>query len=166
MVGTDIYCGYKIEKAPETLEPNDEIEGIFIIENRGKKEKKLKKAFIRINELYLEKMIYKDPETGEETKKYEDRKNTLKTEDIVKGDKIKAGEKKEIKFKLNMPGSWSKKKKNKIKDWRLEMWFIQKSAMVGSRGSHKDDATCVLPVKGSKRSPSFGIVPKKEKKKD
>ena len=42
MVGTDIYCGYKIEKAPETLEPNDEIEGIFILENRGKKDKKLK----------------------------------------------------------------------------------------------------------------------------
>ncbi|MFX1411116.1 MAG: hypothetical protein ACFFA6_12245 [Promethearchaeota archaeon] len=166
MVGTDIYCGYKIENAPETLEPNDQIEGIFILENRGKKEKKLKKAFIRINELYLEKVIYRDPETGEETKKYEDRKNTMKTEEIVKSDKIKAGEKKEIDFKIKMPSSWSKKKKNKIKDWRLEMWFIQKSAMVASRGSHKDDATCVLPVKGSKRSPSFGVVPKKEKKKD
>ncbi len=166
MVGTDIYCGYKIEKAPETLEPNDEIEGIFILENRGKKEKKLKKGFIRINELYLEKVIYKDPETGEETKKYEERKNTMKTEEIVKGDKIKAGEKKELDFKMKMPSSWSKKKRNKIKDWRLEMWFIQKSAMVASRGSHKDDATCVLPVKGSKRPPSFGVVPKKEKKKD
>ena len=166
LVGTDIYCGYKIEKAPETLEPNDEIEGIFILENRGKKEKKLKKAFIRINELYLEKVIYKDPETGEETKKYEERKKTMKTEEIVKGDKLKAGEKKELEFKMKMPSSWSKKKKNKIKDWRLEMWFVQKSAMVASRGSHKDDATCVLPVKGSKRPPSFGVVPKKEKKKD
>ncbi len=166
LVGTDIYCGYKIVKAPETLEPNDEIEGIFILENRGKKEKKLKKGFIRINELYLEKVIYKDPETGEETKKYEERKKTMKTEEIVKGDKIKAGEKKELDFKMKMPSSWSKKKKNKIEDWRLEMWFVQKSAMVASRGSHKDDATCVLPVKGSKRPPSFGVVPKKEKKKD
>jgi hypothetical protein len=166
LVGTDIYCGYKIEKAPETLEPNDEIEGVFILENRGKKDKKLKKATIKINELYLEKMIYRDPESGEETKKYEERKNTMKNEELVKGDKIKAGEKKEIKFKINMPSSWSKKKKNKIKDWRLEMWFVQKSAMVASRGSHKDDATCVLPVKGSKRAPSFGVVPKKEKKKE
>ena len=140
MVGTDIYCGYKIEKAPETLEPNDEIEGIFIIENHGKKDKKLKKAFVRINELYLEKVIYRDAETGEETKKYEDRKKTMKTEEVIKGDKIK--------------------------DWRLEMWFVQKSAMVASRGSHKDDATCILPVKGSKRPPSFGVLPKKEKKKD
>ncbi len=139
-VGTDIYCGYKIEKAPETLEPNDEIEGIFIIENHGKKDKKLKKAFVRINELYLEKVIYRDAETGEETKKYEDRKKTMKTEEVIKGDKIK--------------------------DWRLEMWFVQKSAMVASRGSHKDDATCILPVKGSKRPPSFGVLPKKEKKKD
>jgi len=166
LVGTDIYCGYKIEKAPETLKPNDEIEGIFILENRGKKEKKLKKAFIRINELYLEKVIYKDPETGEETKKYEERKKTMKTEEIVKGDKLKAGERQELEFKMKMASSWSKKKKNKIKDWRLEMWFVQKSAMVASRGSHKDDATCVLPVKGSKRPPSFGVVPKKEKKKD
>lgn len=166
MVGSDIYCGYKIENAPETLEPNNEIEGIFIIENRGKKDKKLKKAFIKINELYLEKVIHRDAETGEETKKYEERKKTMKTEEVVKGDKIKAGEKKEIKFKITMPSSWSKKKRNKIKDWRLEMWFVQKSAMVASRGSHKDDATCVLPVKGSKRPPSFGVLPKKEKKKD
>ena len=166
MVGTDIYCGYKIEKAPETLEPNDEIEGIFILENRGKKDKKLKKAVIRINELYREKIIRRDPETGEETKTYEERKNEMKTEEILKGDKLKAGEKKEEKFKIKMPSSWSKKKKNKIKDWRLEMWFVQKSAMVASRGSHKDDATCILPVKGSKRAPSFGAVPKKEKKKD
>jgi len=166
MVGTDIYCGYKIEKAPETLEPNDEIEGIFILENRGKKDKKLKKAVIRINELYREKIIRRDPESGEETKTYEERKNEIKTEEILKGDKLKAGEKKEIKFKIKMPGSWSKKKRNKIKDWRLEMWFVQKSAMVASRGSQKDDATCILPVKGSKLSPSFGVVPKKEKKKD
>ena len=164
MVGTDIYCGYKITKAPETLQPNDEIEGIFILENKGKKDKKLKKALIRINELYREKVVWTDQETGEKQKKYEERKKEMKTFEIVKGDKIKGGEKKELEFKIKMPSSWSKKKKNKIKDWRLELWFVQKTAMVPSRGSDKDDATCVLPVKGSKRAPSFGKLPPKEKK--
>jgi len=162
MVGTDIYCGYKIEKAPETLQPNDEIEGIFIMENRGKKDKKLKKAFIELKELYSEKVVTKNHETGEETKKYVDRTKELNEYQVVKGDRIKSGEKKEFNFSIKMPGSWSHKKKNKIKEWRLELWFNQKTAMVASRGSHKDDATCVLPVKGSKRSPSFGTVPPKE----
>ena len=164
MVGTDIYCGYKITKAPETLQPNDEIEGIFIVENKGKKDKKLKKALIRINELYREKIVWTDEETGEKQKRYDKRKKEMKTFEIVKGDKIKSGERKELDFKIKMPSSWSKKKKSKIKDWRLELWFVQKTAMVGSRGSDKDDATCVLPVKGSKRPPSFGKLPPKEKK--
>ena len=164
MVGTDIYCGYKIEKAPETLKPNDEIEGIFIIENRGKKDQKLKKAFIEIKEIYLEKVVSTNPETGEKTKSYPERRKELDEIEVVKGDKIKAGEKKELKFKVKMPGSWSNKKKNKIKEWRLELWFNQKTKMVASRGSHKEDATCVLPVKGSKREPSFGKLPPKEKK--
>ncbi len=114
-IGTDIYCVYKIEKAPETLQPNDEIEGVFILENRDKKDKKLKKAILKINELYLEKVIYQDPESGEETKKYEDRKKTLKEEELVKADKIKSGEKKEIKFKIKMPSFWSKKRKIRLK---------------------------------------------------
>ncbi len=163
-MGTDIYCGYKIEKAPETLQPNDEIEGIFIMENRGKKDKKLKKAFIELKELYSEKVVTTNRETGEETKKYVDRTKELEEYQIVKGDKIKSGEKKEFKFTIKMPGSWSHKKKNKIKEWRLELWFNQKTAMMASRGSQKNDATCVLPVKGTKHTPSFGMVPKKEKK--
>ena len=164
MVGTDVYCGYKITEAPETLKPNDEIEGIFIVENRGKQDLKLKKAYIEIKEIYLEKVITKDRETGEETKSYPERRKELNEIEIVKGEKLKSGDKEEFKFKIKMPGSWSNKKKNKIKEWRLELWFNQKTKMVGSRGSHKEDATCVLPVKGSKREPSFGKLPPKEKK--
>ena len=38
--------------------------------------------------------------------------------------------------------------------------------MVASRGSEKNDATCILPVKGSKFNPSFGDpkLAKKQKK--
>ena len=100
MVGTDVYCGYKIENAPETLKPNDEIEGIFIIENRGKKDLKLKKSYIEIKEIYLEKVITKNPETGEETKSYPERRKELNEIQIVKGEKIKSGEKKELEFKI------------------------------------------------------------------
>ena len=105
-----------------------------------------------------------NPETGEVSKKYVGRSNELKQYDIAKGEKLKEGEKLELDFKIEMPSTWSNKKKNKIKHWRLELHFKQKTAMVASRGSDKDDATCVLPVKGSKLPPSFGELPKKEKK--
>jgi hypothetical protein len=37
--------------------------------------------------------------------------------------------------------------------------------MVASRGSEKIDATCILPVKGSKLNPSFGDLKEAKKQK-
>ena len=48
----------------------------------------------------------------------------------------------------------------------MQLHFNQKTGMVASRGSEKNDATCILPVKGSKFNPSFGDpkLAKKQKK--
>jgi hypothetical protein len=162
MVGTKIHVAYEIKDPPLIVKPNDEIEGKILITNGEKKDKKLKSLYIELFDMYKELVTSKDLETGEETESWRDQKRELKQWDIVKGEKLKTGEKKEYPFKIKLP-TWQKKK-GKGKDdeiynnWRLELHFKQKTAMVASRGSEKIDATCILPIKGSKLTPSFGDV--------
>ncbi len=161
-----IYCSYEIKDPPDELHPNDELEGKFFIESKDKKDKKLKKAIIKIVEVYREKIISRNAE-GEEIKTWKDREKDMKKFEIVKGDTLKSGERNEYDFKIKMPGKWTRKKKNKIKDWHLALIFIQKTGMVASPGADKDTAYCVLPIEGTKRTPSFGnkeLKKKKEKK--
>lgn len=89
----------------------------------------------------------------------------MKKIEIASKESLKSGEKKEFDFKVKMPGTWSKTKKNKIKDWHLALMFIQKTGMLASGGADKDAAYCVLPVEGTKRVPSFGNQELKKKKK-
>ena len=170
MVGTNVHVGYEIKNPPLIVKPNDEIEGKIIITNGEKKDKKLKKLFIELYDMYTELVTTTDPQTGEETESWRDQKKELKQWDIASGEKLKAGEKKEYPFKIKLP-TWQKKKgKGKEDDvynkWRLELHFNQKTSMVASRGSEKLDGTCILPVKGSKFTPSFGDIKlaKKQKK--
>ncbi len=159
-----IHCSYEIKDPKDELKPNDEIEGKFFIESKDKKDKKLKKALIKIVEIYSEKII--THREGEEIKTWKDRQKDLKKFEIVKGETLKSGEKKEYDFQIKMPGTWTNKKKNKIKDWHLALFFIQKTGMVASRGADKDAAYCVLPVEGTSRTPSFGNQELKKKKKE
>lgn len=167
-----IYVSYKLDDPPELVKPNDEIKGKLILRSEEKKEKKIKRLEVNVIEEYLEKVIRVDQESGEETKSYEERKNKLMEIEVAKGEKIGNGDTKEWDFKIKLPGSWTHKKKSKIKNWHLSLWFIQKTGMVESRGADKDAATCVLPVEHSKMSPSFGKLPpkvhkeKKDKDKD
>lgn len=170
MVGTKVHVAYEIKDPLLIVKPNDEIEGKIIITNGEKKDKKLKKLFIELYDMYTELVTTTDPETGEQTESWRDQKKELKQWDIASGEKLKTGEKKEYPFKIKLP-TWQKKKgKGKEDDiynkWRLELHFNQKTSMVASRGSEKLDGTCILPVKGSKITPSFGDVKlaKKQKK--
>ncbi len=164
---TKVYVGYEMKDPPLIVNPNDELEGTMIIRNDDKKDKKLKKAFIELYEIYDEKRKKTDPETGEVSEYWQsDVGNSIKTFDISAGEKLKAGEEKKYKFKIKLP-TWQRKKgKGKDDDrygnWRIELHFNQKTKMVASRGSDKRAATCVLPAKGTKQPPSFGD-PKKAK---
>jgi hypothetical protein len=164
---TKIYCSYELKDPKDKLNPNDEIEGKFFLENQDKKDKKLKKAIVKIAEVYSEKVITKDAD-GNDVKNYYDRQVDRQKLEVASKDKIKSGEKKEFDFKIKMPGNWSRKKKNKIKDWHMALMFMQKTGMVASLGADKDSAYCVLPVEGTKRAPSFGDYEalKKKKKKE
>ncbi len=170
MVGTKVHVTYEIKNPPLIVKPNDEIEGKIIITNGEKKDKKLKKLFIELYDMYTALVTSRDPQSGEETESWKDQKKELEQWNIASGEKIKSGEKKEYPFKIKLP-TW-KKKKGKGKDddeynnWRLELHFNQKTGMVASRGSEKKDGTCILPVKGSKATPSFGDpkLAKKQKK--
>jgi len=91
--------------------------------------------------------------------------------DLVKKgkDKIKSGETLEFPFEIELP-NWTKKKgKGKEDDtyneWRLELHFNQKTAMVASRGADKKEATCILPAKGTRLNPHFGNPKKHAKEK-
>ena len=170
MVGTKVHVAYEIKDPQLIVKPNDEIEGKIIITNGEKKDKKLKKLFIELYDMYSELVTTKDLETGEETEAWRDQKKELKQWDIASGEKLKSGEKKEYPFNIKLP-TWQKKKSKGKEDdiynkWRLELHFNQKTSMVASRGSEKIDGTCILPIKGSKFTPSFGDIKlaKKQKK--
>ncbi len=170
MVGTKVHVEYEIKDPPLIVKPNDEIEGKIIVTNGEKKDKKLKKLFIELYDMYTALVTTTNSETGEETESWVQKKKELKQWNIASGDKLKSGEKKEFPFKIQLP-NWQKKKgKGKEGDeynhWRMELHFNQKTGMVASRGSQKKDATCILPVKGSKSDPSFGDpkLAKKQKK--
>lgn len=170
LVGTKVHVTYEIYNPPLIVKPDDEIEGKIIITNGEKKDKKLKKLFIELYDVYQAFMTRRDPESGEETESWVPQKKELNQWDITSNEKLKSGEVKEYPFKIKLP-EWQKKKgkgkeDDKYNEWRLELHFNQKTSMVASRGSEKKDATCILPVKGSKIKPSFGDpkLYKKQKK--
>jgi len=170
MVGTKVHVTYEIKDPPLIVKPNDELEGKIIVTNGEKKDKKLKKLFIELYDMHKALITSRDPQSGEETESWRDQKKELKQWDIASGDKLKSGEKKEYPFKIKLP-TWQRKKgkgkdDDKFDQWRLQLHFNQKTGMVASRGSQKNDATCILPVKGSKFNPSFGDpkLAKKQKK--
>ena len=155
---------------PLIVKEDDKLEGKIIVTNGEKKDKKLKKLFIELYEVYDAFWTRRDPETGQETEGWSKKKKELKQWDIASGEKIKSGEKQEYKFEIQLPKWQIKKGKgkegDKFNNWCLELHFNQKTSMVASRGSSKTDATCILPVKGSKITPSFGDLKlyKKQKK--
>jgi len=169
-LGTKIHVTYELKDKPLIVKEDDTLEGKIIVTSEEKKDKKLKKLFIELFEIYDALITSRDPETGEESESWVKQKKELKQWDIAKGEKIKSGEKQEYKFEIQLP-KWQRKKGkgkegDKYNHWRLELHFNQKTGMVASRGSNKSDATCILPVKGSKMTPSFGDpkLYKKQKK--
>ena len=75
MVGTKVHVTYEIKEPPLIVKPNDEIEGKIIITNGEKKDKKLKKLFIELYDMYKEFVTTRDPETGEESETWRDQKS-------------------------------------------------------------------------------------------
>ncbi|MHA2281845.1 MAG: hypothetical protein ACXAC5_13460 [Promethearchaeota archaeon] len=136
MVGTKVHVTYEIKNPPLIVKPTDEIEGKIIVTNGEKKDKKLKKLFIELYDMYQALITRRDPESGEETESWVPQKKELKQWDIASNDKLKSGEKKEFPFTIELP-NWQKKKgkgkeDDKFNQWRLELHFNQKTGMVAN----------------------------------
>lgn len=157
---TKIHVSYELDDEPLIVKPGDKLSGKVIVKNKGKKDKKLKKLFVRLVEKYKQLEESTDSETGEKTTHWAKKKNTLQKLELAKKDKIDSGDKQEFKFDMTLP-NWKRKKgkgksDDKYDNWHLSLYFVQKTGMVASRGSDKKDATCILPVKGGMVAPSFG----------
>jgi hypothetical protein len=100
MVGTKVHVAYKINDPPLVVKPGTEIEGKIIVTNGEKKDKKLKKLFIELYDIYQALITRRDPESGEETESWAPFKKELKQWDIASNDKLKSGEKKEFPFTI------------------------------------------------------------------
>ena len=152
---TKIHLRYELNDPPNMVKPNDELSGTLYIENQDKKDKKIKKLFISCVEVYEEYTKNTDAENNV-TWEWEDKRNELKRFDLTTGEKIKSGDSKSYEFDIKLPGSWRKKKGEKLRSWHLTLQFMQKTGMMATLGANPDDALCVLPVEGSEASPSFG----------
>jgi len=160
---TKIHVRYEIKQPfPQYVEPGSPVEGKIIVTNNGLKDKKLKEIAVELYEVYEVKYVddsgtnYKDVKTPYE-------RYPLKTRGV-----IKAGEEQVYDFQIILP-RWKKTKGRKIFSWRMELHFNQKTKMIATRGSVKENTTCILPVEGTELVPSFGdsglVNPKKTKKK-
>ncbi len=156
---TKIYCSYVIKNPPDVLHPNDDIEGKFFIESKAEKDKKLKKALIKIVEVYWKREKVQDKQGTKKVWRYHEK--DLKKFEVAKKEILKPGEKKEYDFRIKMPGSWKIKTKKKFKKWHLALMFMQKTAIIASLGVDRTAAYCVLPVEGTRIVPSFGYQEEK-----
>ncbi len=172
MVGTKVLVKYSLDEKPIIVKPGHKLKGKVIITNGEKKDKKLKSVFIELFDMYQALLTRTDAQTGDEEEYWSSMKKELKQWDLVKKgkDKIESGKTLEFPFELELP-NWERKKgkgkeDDKFNDWHLELHFNQKTAMVASRGADKKEATCILPVKGTRIKPSFGDpkLYKKQKK--
>lgn len=164
----NIFCYYNIVNPPEFYRPNDEISGVFYIENKGKKEKKLKKIEIRLYEVYQEYKvkntttkkfvrvggevtIVKVPET---TASWVNRSKSLIKYKKKPKEIIKPGEIKEFPFKFKLPSTWSPKISQTFKDWHFALVFRKKTGLKTNLGATPNTAYYVLPIQKSVRPPS------------
>ena len=151
---TQIHVGYELKNPPVIIEPNDELEGIIIVTNNSEKDQKLKELFIELVESY-------DQDFGEG---FSPVKEKIKSYYLNTRGLIRAGETQEYQFKIKLT-KWKRKKGKKYNDWNLQLRFKQKTKLIASRGSISRNATCILPVKGTMVTPSFGDPQASKKKK-
>jgi hypothetical protein len=145
MVFTQIHLRYELDNPPLIVEPHDLLEGSVIVTNYGINDQKLKAVFIDCVESY-------DDKYGENSYK-----NVLQTYHLSTKGVIHAEEEQQYSFKIMLP-KWKRKKSRKYVGWHIALHFKQKTKLIASRGSNKLDATCFLPVKGTRVTPSFGDV--------
>ena len=152
MLQSKIYIGYEIKNQLPTYKPNDIISGTMRLKNNDKKEIKFKELYVELLELYRKYV------RGRKGNSWDHVSNTLVKYPFSSKISLKPGDSLAFDFEFSLPKWKVKKEGKKFKEWHLALYFMQKSKLITSRGSNKMDATCVLPVIGTKVTPSFGNV--------
>ena len=142
---TKMHVGYEIMNPPQMVKPGDPLEGKIIVTNNDEIDLKLKELFIEIVESY-------DEDYGEGLSPI---KNKLQKYHINTRGIIRSNETQEYNFKIKLP-KWKRRRGKRIANWNLQLRFKQKTKLIASRGSISRNATCILPVKGTMVTPSFG----------
>jgi len=159
---TKMKCSYEIYNQKELYGPRDEISGTFSIESNAKKDKKLKKVMIHIVERfekYYASASYND-NTGHGSAQagWRPQKKVLKKYPITDNEIIRSGETKDYPFKIELPNVINPRTGDAYSNWRLCVEFLQKSSLKASKGSDKDEAMFIIPVRGySKAVPIVNV---------
>ncbi len=156
-MGAKLFVSYKIENVIEGIvKPGDELKGKVFVRCEESKAQKLKGVMASLAEHYNEDVWEEDFHTKDWALKTKDQSNPLKTYEIFKADtKIEPGDTQEFDFVIKLPSIPGPKKWG----WYVSLFFLSKGGMFSSGAKDADDATCVLPVPGSTRMPSFGEIP-------
>jgi FtsZ-binding cell division protein ZapB len=150
-----IYCRYNITNPTALILPNAVITGVFSIQSEEKKEEKLKSVEIQGVEQFEEEIEEENPQTHARHWVWQTRVNRLFTHVITKNDKIAPHETKEYPFELRMPSNWKIRIGPHLRDWHVMLQFCQKTGLETTPGANIEEATCILPVEGTQRAPSF-----------
>lgn len=110
-----ITIAVKLNEPNRVVKPKDEISGIVIVKNEGKKDKKLDRVEIILVESYY-KWQY---DMVRHVDRWIPRVKILKKYTIDKGIRVKSGETNDSEFKIVLPSKWKPKIKKRYSDWCL-----------------------------------------------
>lgn len=137
-----ISVRYKINDPKSIYKPGDAISGKMWVENRAKKEKKLKIVYIGLISSY-----YKD------SYHFNNDMPTIKTLEkwvMDEQSSIRSGQTKQYDFDLTLPDDFGYPKDPNIKNWILGLGFVQQTGRELSLGSNKADGVFLINTKAVK----------------
>jgi len=115
LVKKRITIDVRLYEPNRVVKPKDEISGVVMVKNEGKKDNKLNRAEIILAESYY-KWQY---DMVRHVDRWIPRVKILKKYTIDKGIIVKSGETNECEFKIVLPSKWKPKIKKRYSDWCL-----------------------------------------------
>ncbi|MHA1149765.1 MAG: zinc ribbon domain-containing protein [Promethearchaeota archaeon] len=148
-----VLHNFKITNRQDLYHFNENVKGIYILENIDEKPIKIKTIEVHIAEFYQKKVQKKFPTSTPglmETRdvwKFE--LNTLNKEVLQKKVELRPNANIEIEFSISLPKKWVPKKSDSIKDWGLGLFFFHKENKNLSLGGKIERSAFLLKVGGT-----------------
>ena len=139
---------FEIFEPNSIVNPNAVVIGCFSIQNKEKREKRIKQLEIQLLESFKKFSGIVPSIWGS----WDRKTKVLDSWIIEERIRIEAGNFRKFNFKIKLPNTWEPKKGKNFQDWHLSLNFLAK---IGSKSLPL--AQCVLPVYKSSRPPSYTI---------